>query len=130
MAAVLLTKMWLTNVTSLEMIGLQTGPERPRNYQARGEVRFYGAGRKRSIKRAGMAQTWKFTLQEMTLTQVETLRQWSDDGVTVLARDHRGQSMYGSFYEIEIDERLSQTPSGAFYTAAITLQQVDVVEGV
>lgn len=129
MTSVQLTRTWITNVVTREMLGLFTAPDRPQSYTAAGEVRVYGGGRMRGITKAGMSHTWKFELQEMTLAQVATLTGWVDDGVTVLVRDHRGQSMYGTFFQVDVTEQPAQTPTGAYYAAAITLQSVTVVEG-
>lgn len=125
-----LTRMWLLNLVTQELLGLYTAPDRAQSFTAPTEVRVYGGGRKRSITRAGLGRTWAFELQEVTLAQIGTLTGWCDAGVTLLARDNRGQSMYGTFASVDVGERAAQTPLGAFYTAKITLLAVDVVEGV
>ena len=130
MPILVLTKMWLTNTVTTEMLSAQTAPDRPQSYKVPGEVRTYAGGRQRGIQRAGLSRTWQFELQELTAANVTTLVAWMNLGVTILARDHRGQSMYGTFYEIAVKERPGGSPATSYYAAGITVQSVDVVEGV
>ena len=130
MASVQLTKMWLTNTVTTEMLGAQTAPDRVTSYSAGGEDRVYGGARVRAVRQAGVRGQWSFVLQELTQTQVNLLLTWLDNGNTILARDHRGQYMYGTFFDLTVGENMAQTPTGATYTAAIALRRVDVVEGV
>jgi hypothetical protein len=125
-----LSKLWLTNVVSLESIGAGSDPKRAQAYSVKGEIRTYAGGRQRSVGSIGAAGQWSFTLVELTLTQVNTLRTWMASGVTVFARDHRGQSMYGTFFAVDVGENMAQTIAYATYTADVALQRVDVVEGV
>ncbi len=125
-----LTKMWLTNVVSMESVGAQTAPDREQTHSVQGEIRTYAGGRQRAVGSIGAAGTWKFTLVELTLAQVSLLRAWMESGVTVFTRDHRAQSMYGTFFELSIHENAAQTYAFATYSADITLQRVDVTEGV
>jgi hypothetical protein len=125
-----LTKLWLTNVVTTEMLGAQSSPDRPQDYAVKGEIRTYAGGRQRAVGSLGASGQWKFQLMELTATQVETLKTWMEAGVTVLARDHRGQSMYGTFFGVTVGENMAQLWQNATYTAEITLQAVDVVEGV
>lgn len=125
-----LTKFWLTNVVTQEMLGAQSDPARSWTSAVKGEVRTYASGRQRAVGSVGRSTTWKFTLVELTLNQVEMLETWMDQGVTVLARDHRGQHMYGTFFAVEKAENKAQLYPAATYTASIELQRVDVVEGV
>lgn len=130
MVSVQLTKMWMTNVVSQDQLGAQTDDSREQTYSVRGEIRTYAGGRQRAVGSLGAAGSWKYTLVELTLDQVNTLRTWMAAGVTVFARDHRGQSMYGTFFEVGVKENKSALWQNATYTADITLQRVDVVEGV
>jgi hypothetical protein len=122
--------MWLTNVVTIEHLSAQTATDRKRQYAVPGQIRTYAGGRQRSVGSFGMARSWSFTLVELTQGQYETLTGWMDVGVTVFARDHRGQSMYGTFFSLDVGENPSQTWQYATYTADVTLQAVDVVEGV
>ncbi len=129
MAQVQLTKLWLTNVVTGEMLGAQSDPDRSQTYAVAGQVRTYAGGRQRAVGSVGASGAWKFTLVQLTLTQTLTLRTWMEAGVTVLARDHRAQSMYGTYFQVEVGE-VKGIGANTTYTAALELQQVDVVEGV
>lgn len=118
-------RMWLTNVVSQEHLGARTEPNRERTDSVRGEIRTYAGGRQRAVGSVGASSGWRFTLVQLGLTEVNVLRTWMESGVTVFAKDHRGQSMYGTFFEV-----LSAETGYLLYSAAITLQHVDVVEGV
>lgn len=127
-----LTQLWLTAIVSGESHGWYSDPSRDQTFAVRGEVRFYAGGRLRAVTSAGMSGQWKFTLVELTLADTTLIKLWLDTGVTVLARDHRGQSMYGTFFSVDFAENRALTwnsPQNT-YRAAITLQAVDVVEGV
>lgn len=125
-----LTKMWITNVVTTEMLGANTSPGRSQTYSVKGEIRTYAGGRQRAVGSTGVSGSWKFTLVELSQANVTTLKSWMAQGVTVLARDHRGQWMYGTFFAVDVAENASQLWQNATYTADITLQAVDVVEGV
>jgi hypothetical protein len=125
-----LTKMWLTSVVSAESLAAQTDPARDQSYSVQGSIRTYAGGRQRAVGSIGASGTWGFTLTELTLANTLTLRTWMEAGVTVFARDHRGQSMYGTFFAVTIAENRAQLYANATYTATIALQAVDVVEGV
>jgi hypothetical protein len=125
-----LTKLWLANVVTQELLSAQTVPSKSQSFGVKGEIRTYAGGRQRAIGSTGMSGQWQFVLVELTQTNTETLKTWMSSGVTVLARDHRGQSMYGTFFDLGISENMAQLYPTASYTAQITLQAVDVVEGV
>jgi hypothetical protein len=124
-----LTRMWLVNVVTVETLSAQTDPTRSQSYSVDGAVRTYAGGRQRAVGSVGLHGSWKFTLVELVLSQIDTLQAWMDAGITVLARDHRGQSMYGTFFQIDVGENMG-TGLLSTYTAALELQTVSVVEGV
>lgn len=124
-----LDKFWITNVVTLEHLGRYSAPDRPRSSSVQGEVRRYAGGRMRAVGVLGTAAQWSVTLVELTLADTELLVTWMSQGVTVFARDHRGQAMYGSFFSVDIDELRAITYTTAKYTASITIERVDVVEG-
>jgi hypothetical protein len=126
---VILSKIWLVNVTTLEILGAQSDPARSWTGSVEGAVRKYAGGRQRAVGSLGLSNVWKFTLVELTQTQCELLETWMAQGVTVLARDARGQSMYGTFFAVNRGENFGVYPY-ATYTAGIELNRVDVVEGV
>lgn len=127
-----LVKTWLTAVVSGQTLGWYTADDRNQSYAVQGDVRPYAGGRQRAVGSEGISGSWSFTLMELTLADTVILRTWLDAGVTVFARDHRGQSMYATFFQLDIAENKASTwdsPQNT-YRAAITLRSVDVVEGV
>jgi hypothetical protein len=129
MVQIQLTRMFLTNVVTIETLSAQTDPARSQTYSVAGAVRTYAGGRQRAVGSIGLSGSWKFVLVELTLTQVNVMRAWMAAGVTVLARDHRGQSMYGTFFQVDVGENMGLGTT-ATYTASIELESVSVVEGV
>jgi hypothetical protein len=129
MASVQLTKFWVTNTLTKEMIGAYTDPKRDQSHSVKGEVRQYAGGRQRAVGSPGRASTWGVTLLDLTQAQCDQLKAWMDAAVTVLARDHRGQTMYGTFFQVDVGEYAATTFSAARYTVAISIRRVDVVEG-
>lgn len=124
-----LTKFWLTNLVTQEHFGRYSAPDRPKSSSVQGEVRRYAGGRMRAVGVLGTSAQWGVTLVELTLDDVELLELWMSQGVTVFARDHRGASMYGTFFQVDVDELRAVTYPFAVYTATIQIQRVDVVEG-
>lgn len=125
-----LTKFWLTALTDGVSVSGQSADGRPFQSSVRGEVRTYAGGRQRAVGSVGRSATWQIQLEELTLDQVIQLETWMGEGITVFARDHRGQSMYATFFGVDRGERKSQTWQNSRYTATIQLHRVDVVEGV
>lgn len=130
MATVQLTRFWMTNIVTQESLGAFSEGGRDRSHSVKGEVRTYAGGRQRAVGSLGSSDTWSVTLAELSPADVALLEDWVTAGVTVFARDHRGQSMYATFFEMGIKENMAQTWQYATYTASITLQRVDVTEGV
>lgn len=125
-----LTKFWITNTVTQESIGRYSSPEKQTSFSVQGDVRRYAGGRMRAVGTTGLAGSWPVTLMELSLADCELLKLWMSTGVTVFARDNRGQSMYGTFFQVEANELRTMTYQNAVYTATITIQRVDVVEGV
>jgi hypothetical protein len=124
------TAFWITNTVTQESIGAQSDPDRNWQSSVKGEVRTYAGGRQRAVGSLGASTVWQVRLVELTQVQVETLEQWMRQGVTVFARDHRGQAMYGTFFAVERGEHPAGLVAYARYSAAVEIQYVDVVEGV
>ncbi len=125
-----LTRFWLTSLTEYKSIGAQTEDNRPWDSSVRGEVRTYAGGRQRAVGSLGASETWRVTLVELPYEDVVLLRTWMNQGITVFARDHRGQAMYCTFFSVPVEEHKSQTWQAARYKVALELHRVDVVEGV
>lgn len=124
-----LNRFWLTNTVTQESIGRYSAPDRDRGSSVQGEVRRYAGGRMRAVGALGRASQWGVTLVELTLDDTELLELWMSEGVTVFARDNHGASMYGTFFQVDINELRAVTYPLAVYTASIQIQRVDVVEG-
>lgn len=129
---VTLAKMWLSDVVTGRTFGWYTDNGREQSFSVRGEVRWYADGQQRSVSAPGMAGEWKFTLVLITTDDTVILKAWLANNVTLFARDYRGQSMYGTFFQADFaeDKAGSYNSVQNTYRAAITLQAVDVVEGV
>lgn len=125
-----LTKFWLTNTVTQELMSAYSLPDRKRASAVVGEVRRYAGGRMRSVGVQGKASTWQVSLTELTLSQVGTLETWMSQGITIFARDNHGVSMYGTFFDVGIDELRAISYSTSVYTVSIQIERVDVVEGV
>lgn len=126
---VILTKVWVMNLSTGEMVGAGSDPARSWTASVEGAVRKYAGGRQRAVGSIGLANVWKVTLVELTQAQCELFETWMKQGVTVLVRDARGQSLYGTFFSVDRGENFAVYPF-ATYTAAIEFDRVDVVEGV
>jgi hypothetical protein len=126
---VVLSAVWLVNVSSGAMIGAGSDPSRTWSSSVEGAVRKYAGGRMRAVGSLGQTTTWKLTLVELTQAQLETLESWMAQGVTVFARDARGQNLYGTFFQVDRGENFGVYPY-ATYTATVEISRVDVVEGV
>lgn len=126
---VTLSKFWIVNVTTAEMIGAFSDPARTWTSTVVGGVRTYAGGRQRAVGTLGHSIVWKVTLVELTQAQLETIETWVAQGATFFARDARGQSLYGAVFQVDRAENFGVYP-GATYTASIEINRVDVVEGV
>jgi hypothetical protein len=126
---VTLTQFWLFSVVTQDSLAAYTDQDRGQSFSVAGAIRTYAGGRQRAVGTIGMAGQWAYTLVELNQTKVELLKSWLKSGVTVLARDHRGQAFYATFFTVDVTEKVGQG-STSDYEAKITFQLVDVVEGV
>jgi hypothetical protein len=124
MASVSLTRMWVNRVDSGEAVSAFSS-DRSRSHDMAGEVRTYAGGRQRSIAVEGERGQWQFSLRQLTLAQVETLRAWK--GVLVQVRDWRGQREFGVFYEVPAVEYVHDRNR---YDVTLTVRLVTAAEGV
>lgn len=67
-----------------------------------GEVRQYASGRLRTVLHDGDTGSQKFTFLTDDLTVVNQLKAWK--GQTVLLRDHRGRSSYGTCLTVSSED--------------------------
>lgn len=124
MTILTLSKFWINRMDTGDAVSGYSDPDRSREHTIDGEVSTYAGGRQRAIHVKGERGTYSFTLKELTLADVETLREWI--GALVQVRDHRGQRYVGTYFGVSIGEvRLSLV-----YEVSISLQMLSVVEGV
>ena len=124
MAELMLTKVWVNLVRTGEAMSGQSMRERTQSHEVSGDVQQFAGGRSRGIGEEGIRSNFEFTMRDMSLEDIETLKTWF--GETVLARDHRGQHFYGAFYHIDIMEM--REPD--LYDIKIPLRTVTFDEGV
>lgn len=124
MTILTLTKLWINRMDTGDAISGYTDPGRSREHTVDGEVRTYAGGRQRAITVKGEKGQFEFMVKELTLVDVETLREWI--GALVQVRDHRGQRYVGSYFAVSIEE----VRTALLYTVAISLQMLTVAEGV
>lgn len=124
-ATLTLTKLWINLLSTGEAVSAQTQPGRPSTFSLKGEVLSFAGGRQRSVVAEGESGTFTFTLQDVTLTQRDTLRLWF--GLNVIVRDHRGQMFTGVFYAASVAERIYEP---TLYEITITMQTTTTAEGV
>jgi hypothetical protein len=123
----------LTNTVTADQISAYTDPSRERVDTVAGEVRSYAGQvpRRRAVGSFSASSVWRFTMMRLPYSDVELAREWLNTGVTVLARDHLGQYMYGVFFELSTPESAGRHGyATARWNADITLQYVDFVESV
>ena len=125
MATLLLTKIWVNLLSSGEAVSAYGQIGRTSEFALAGEVRTYAGGRRRAVTVEGEQSTYSFTLQDLTLTQRDTLRDWFGENVQV--RDHRGQIFSGVILALAIAERTYELD---LYEISVTLQSTTTPEGV
>lgn len=121
---------WLANTVTGELMSFYTGEDRSRQASVKGEIRTYAGGRQRAVGSAGASTSWKVPLVEVTAAELANLELWMEQGIVVLARDHLGQYMYGTFFDVSSTANKAVNYTGVTWNAEITINAVDVVEGV
>lgn len=129
MATVTLDRLWVLNRVTGELVSALTDPSRDQSWSVAGAIRTYAGGRQRGISTAGLAGQWSMTLVECNLTTFQQFRNWMGQGVTVLLRDHRGQSMNATFFGVDAEEIIGSGAT-AVYKLKINFLRVDVVAGI
>lgn len=123
MATLHLTQFWITLLSTGEHVHAHHKPLPNRVSERTGEVREYIGGRRRAVSRAGATDKLTVTLLKLTLDQVQTLELWA--GQTVLARDWRGQGIYGVFFVVPTSARRPRD----MYETTLEFTSVTLVEG-
>ena len=121
----LLTKIWVNLLSTGEAVSAYGQIGRTSEFGLEGEVRTYAGGRRRSVTVEGERSSYSFVLQDVTLTQRDTLRGWFGQNVQV--RDHRGQIFSGVILAAGLVERTYELD---LYEISITLQSTTTPEGV
>lgn len=103
MAALYLTQLWITLLSTGEHVHANHKPLPNRVSAKRGEVREYVGGRRRAVSTIGSTERLQVTLLKLTLAQVQTLELWK--GQPVLVRDWRGQGLYCVFFAVNTSAR-------------------------
>lgn len=124
MAQLDLTKVWINLMATGAAVSAYSAPARSRQHDQTGNVRTYAGGRQRSITQVGEHGAFSFTLRDVSLTTIDTLRLWI--GLSVQVRDHRSQRFFGVYYAVPITEAREPT----LYDVTIALQTITAVEGV
>lgn len=124
MATVILPKVFVTLVSTGEDISGYSARDRSQEHEMTGEVRQYAGGNKRAVTSEGVMSTFGFTLRDMSLADIVTLKSWI--GLTVQVRDHRGQRFFGTYFKVTPIEHSEI----ADYDVAITLNVVSYNEEV
>lgn len=125
MATVTLTKLFINLQSTGASVSCTSQPGREVTYHRRGEVRIFAGGRLRGISLEGAPNTFSFVLQDVTRSQIDTLRLWA--GLPVQVRDNRGRIWVGVFFDVDEHERFNEP---TLYEVPIVLYGVTDVEGV
>lgn len=125
MATLLLDRMWLNLLPTGEPLSAYGQIGRTSEFSLEGEVRSYAGGRQRSVTVEGERSSYSFTLQDLTLVQLELLRSWF--GLSVQVRDHRGQVFRGVILAVSVAERTYELD---LYEVSVTVRATTIAEGV
>ncbi|MET0461102.1 MAG: hypothetical protein ABW195_17760 [Ilumatobacteraceae bacterium] len=123
MAVLNLTQFWITLLSTGEQVHANHKPLPSRQVAKTGEVREYVGGRRRAVSTVGTTDKIVVTLLKLTLEQVQTLESWT--GQFVLARDWRGQGLYGTFFVVATSARRHPDQ----YESTIEFTSVTLSEG-
>lgn len=123
MAAVKLHYTWVTLLSTGQSVKAYTARERTHGREREGEVRRLAGGRFRGIGTLGVRRTQQFTLRDVEQADLDLLESWI--GQTVLVRDKRGRRMFGVYWEVSYNDRMSK-----YFDVGINLIEVSYEEGV
>ena len=124
MSTLILDRVWINRLDTGEAVAAKSW-DRSRDMSVEGDVRTYGAGRRRSVTQVGRRNVMAFTLRRLSTLQVVRLEGWL--GEAVMYRDYRSQRFVGAYYGLDFKE-YSVEPD--FYDIGITLHEVTWREGV
>lgn len=118
MATVTLDRLWLHTASDLSTYRRFFTSGRSDDRSITGDVRTYANGRLRIVSRVGAKQQLGVTLEQVTDADLVTLESWR--GVLLYLRDHRGRTLFGTYFSMKVDDYLDR--SG--YAVSVTFQQV------
>lgn len=124
MAVLDLDRVWINRLDTGEAVAARSRVERDQSWADDGDVRPYAGGRRRSVTMEGESGRFRFSLRDVTLTQLATLRSWK--GLAVQVRDARGQRFFGVFFTVDVLERRAPT----LYDVSIPLDTITFDESV
>ena len=124
MSTLILDRVWINRLDTGEAVSAKSW-DRARDMSVEGDVRTYGAGRRRSVMQVGRRNVMAFTLRRLSTLQVVRLEGWL--GEAVMYRDYRGQRFVGAYYGLDFKEYIVEPD---VYDIGITLHEVTWREGV
>lgn len=124
MATLTLDRVWINLMATGEAVAAYSA-DRDRKMSVDGEMRTYGAGRRRSVTKAGRVNVMAFKLLNLSSLEVVQLERWL--GLEVMYRDWRGQRFVGAYYGIDFTERGDNKDR---YHVGLTLHEETWTEGV
>ncbi|MEU7174658.1 MULTISPECIES: hypothetical protein [Micromonospora] len=125
MATLILPYVFLNHMGSGAFVAARAAPDRRRQVGRDGEVRTYGAGRRRAVTKAGRLHEMQLRLVQVPQASVDLLEQWT--GQHVLYRDDRGRRFVAVFLRLDDHEWLADKQR---YDISLTLLEVSWEEAV
>lgn len=125
MATVTLTTVWLNTAGDLgDYLRCSTTNALQRSQAMDGEVLRLAGGGLRLVRRHGIARTWVMAMPWATRAQIDWIE--AHIGLTVVARDQRGNKLHAVYLEVPVTENGS-VPQGS---VQLTLREVTDTEEV
>ena len=123
MASVELSYTWVNLLSTGESVKGYTARGRSHGRQRDGEVRRLAGGRFRAVGTLGVRRTQNFTLRDISQDDLDQLESWV--GQVVIARDNRGRRMFGVFWSVDYQDRMSPD----HFDVSLNLTEVTYEEG-
>lgn len=119
----ILSRVWINLVDTGQGVSAYSSREKNLTRSMKGEVRQYANGRMRSVTSKGIRGSFQFTLEDMSLANINVLEGWLSQ--TVVLRDTRGRRFFGVIFEISVSDRRNVN----YYVVNLTLNEVSYTEG-
>ncbi|AGL19495.1 hypothetical protein [Actinoplanes sp. N902-109] len=125
MTVLTLTQAWLLRLDTGELWSAYTDDSSGQpQYSIDGDIVNHAGGRQRAYAVEGESSRWPITFRRLDLDDLAMLRAWKAQ--PVLYRNHRGEAMYGEFFDVQ--QEAWKKPGR--WNARIELRGITVVEGV